>query len=713
MVVVVLLAVLGALVWIGDTDQVQPRRPSESHAATERVATAETESVPRRPRESARRVRSTEEDERDSTAERERRTEVRHLLLRILGDEVPTPPDGTELTVAPAIREPTHLADLKARVEGDHVVLSDVPPGLVALRLLVPGGVARLRFTTHGPLPEVRFRPLRSLTVTVTTASGGVVRGWIAPAEGAGDPGAARPLFDGDHPPEPAFAAQPRSLADSASATWDALVPTELAIWYGTDETLGSVRRLLGTVDLREGDRAVTFELPPHRLHELQFDVDGRPGHPEQLHVHGPVQIAHSDPETGRMTLRVFDDTPEPVQVRVFAGLESNRRVDLARSPDGSPQRVSLTGERSVQARVVPPVEIEPKLSFERWVGARWTRDLDADGMVVAVGLRPDADGRVWLDRAPPGRYRLVDAVTGATTAGGELEPGRALDLGVLDLSGAFRVRGTFDVPAGLDPADAWVELVPPEGVVVRDPVRHRVARSNLATHFPDSDGGSFQVVVPAPGTTLVAAHEELVPAPSGGRIVVRSPDDRPRLRLVEGAQLVLRTGELDLPPGSARPRVLFFEDDPRGRPLFDRRPKPRAGSLRMVAPPAGRHTLWIDLQRGAPVVLRDVEIFDGVTTLPPIQPPAGLMARIRVELDGSDELHADRGLRVIRVASDDAPGYLRWGRRVSGENAYEVSGLLPGRHVVQTISLRESLRMSPFEFDVEPGMDEVVWRVR
>ena len=578
----------------------------------------------------------------------------RTVRWKAVDGDVPRPPGGTTLVLRP-VRRWTWIPDT-ARIEGEDVVADGVGPWALHAEARAPDGAVAVLVAgaSEERGGETRFTARRVIEVVATEPDG-------RPAEG---------VF--------VFARRSDAWDDVTWARTDAAGAATLPVSIGRTNrfevlaSLGSraeVGRPVGTVDLAEGGARVAFAVQPVAEYAIEVRRDGAPFLPLEYTLSAGVANEQVDgieeePSTGRLRFRSrsFDPT---LDLTLHADGFLPARASAA---PGAITRIDLQGAGSVLLRLTPPSDRGYQIQLQRWVA-------EAGGWEWITRYRQEeVDGGHRGEGLEPGRYRLVEPNARVATPEFEVAGGRTTTLS-WDLSRLAWVEGRVEAPEGTDLAQA----------VVRTDLPDVAARAGR-TPPPPSQGivragkdGRFALRVPGDrDVALTVAHPEHVPAAPGGVATVRGATSGVVLRLEAGSATRIRFDPDPRAPVRPSPyRVLLFRGDPGGAPALERTLLDEGDAFRFAGFEPGRWTLWIDLPRHAPLVLRGVELGSGATDL------------------GTVRL-ADGASIVLRVARPDAPRLRAWVvARHLGEPAYERSvhtdadevrlpGLGPGRFQVQ-----------------------------
>jgi hypothetical protein len=182
---------------------------------------------------------------------------------------------------------------------------------------------------------------------------------------------------------------------------------------------------------------------------------------------------------------------------------------------------------------------------------------------------------------------------------------------------------------------------------------------------------GQFKVRIPGDRpVTLVPRHPLLRPADEGGTVTLTKPRDGVVLKLEIGtlAEYVMDPRLAVYDPC----RALLFQGDPIGDPV---------GVFEIVAGwkyrfgghEPGQYTIFLDVPRYAPVVLRDRTLGEGKTDLGEIRFEAGSCLRVRFE-----PMDEEAPRYWVVATHQDAPSYDRW-VKWEGEKNVLLTGLGAG----------------------------------
>lgn len=620
-------------------------------------------------------------------------TPLVEIRLPIGGGEV-RPEDGTELVVRERVGSGRRIGDLAARVDGNEVVFANAAAEGFSCELLVPGqAVARAWYREGRDLHPIEFQRPRTLTIRVTEDGDPLTEGFVL----------ARNLGNNPY-------GKPIALDTDGRARWTDLHGDQIALSWVEDPDARYGGHQLGTADLREGDVELTVDIPAPRRRELLLEVDGRPGAPDALE-YGNVTVVECDAESGRVVVEFRPAARNgDWSVYVHGGDVVPQSVPLPADGGTEPIVVRLETGGSVEATVRSSDSHRARLTFQRLQDDGTWRAQRSGTRGNPMGLQPDADGRIRAETLPAGSYRLIDSTSGLATEPANVAPGTTTELGVLDLTQVFRVQGTVVAPDGADLAAAWVEVA-------------SEADGTLIVGFQGRPGrvrgeeGRFSLTVPGPGTELVVRHPLLRAADDGGRVVVTGPEHQPELRLVHGPVVRIPVPPADEEPARGyrpAPQVLAFQGDLTSVPVLSCNPVQEHGSLHFGNLAPGTYTLFVDLGHGVPVVLRDVEVGEGRTVLPPIDPGPGLAVHVRVQLPDGGAIPRNATVMVQRRPfHESGPLYSRRGGFVPDLGRFVVDGLLPGPHTVMCILPSNPRGVHREEVEVGDEPVEIVWDLR
>jgi hypothetical protein len=180
----------------------------------------------------------------------------------------------------------------------------------------------------------------------------------------------------------------------------------------------------------------------------------------------------------------------------------------------------------------------------------------------------------------------------------------------------------------------------------------------------------------------LVARHQRLRAEAAQGAVEVTEPGGEYVLRLVDGPEVEFRCaveqiagGGTVLFRGASSAWMLLVRGDEE-IPLWPE--LALDGRLRAGGFAPGRYTIVVRVGSGAPVVLPDVDLQDGVTDLGELRPPKGAALRLRLAVPAGQAAPALR----VTVTRTSAPRYaIEFLSK--GETEIVVPGLGAGRFEV------------------------------
>jgi len=608
----------------------------------------------------------------------------RAIRWRIAATGETTPPgEGALVALKPALTGvlppgPTHL-----KVENGDLVGEGFGPGAVsALAVADDGAVASLHVDSNLERGlDAVFRRPRRVDFRISEEGGGPIAG--ASVLLKTDDGRQRPIAEGV------------STDAEGRAHFDGLDPAlgRLAAFVA----LGADVRRIGAADVTNGDATVEGMLPRARTVTLRVTTEGERKLPAGCKAMVDNQWIDS-PET--------DDAA--AEIRVTARPHAaNGQLGITLRADGFRDVfvAAPAGKDVADAAFDKGVAIladvrtsgtswNPQVWLERWSEAE-------SGFRIAssvLGARRDEEGLYHVERQPPGRYRMTEGTTGATSAVVDLALGDAPARLLIDLARAGFVAGRVLGPDDKPVANAWILLADPadDAPPATNPLQvrqttnadgsvARAVRLPMLVRASTDAAGAFRVVVPGDrAIRLYARHAWMKPAPAQDFADVREPKDGVVLRLLEGPCV-----EFALPTDFGRdvpmrmPQVQLFRGPAAGEPVAQLSFAPimqlapgqrfRAGGFE-----PGRYTLWIEVGGGAPLVLSDVDLKDGVNDLGELRPPRGGSVRVRVTTPagGAPQTTA---VFVVRL---DPPAYMRGA--TSRDSEIVVAGLGPGRFEVR-----------------------------
>jgi hypothetical protein len=535
------------------------------------------------------------------------------------------------------------------------------------------GSTARLSWREPEPMgARTSFRRPRTIDVFVRGEDGAPVTGLFA---WAGDGPTTFSLGGGL--PRAVPVTEPRALDSEGRARITGIPPqrVQIALALTPDEALA---RVVARADATAGDAKIDVVLAAEVELTVRVTVDGVPGLPASyaLDVSALAGPTVADAAAGTLRVRLRRLSVSPPEVRVTLTSPNHAPVSAWATP-AAPVHLALVsaGTLVVRTRTPPPgapgsSRSPPHLRLEEATDQGWRPHL----LYPAHG----EPGVFRFGPLSPGRYRVVDAATGATTDVAVVVADRTAEV-ALDLSASGVVTGRVEGPDGQPPAGASVRV---EGVETLP-----AAQDVLGGGVPVRPDGGFSIPVPGDRrVTLTAWHPTLSPLEPGGSVTLVEPREGVVLRLGSGPVTRVRL------PGvttAHQIRVLAFAGAPEGAPAHVAVPEvDDEGLVSFGTIPAGRWTLWLDVARHAPVVFRDVDIPASGLDLGTVAPSRGSTLRVRL-LVREGEAPPDWSAWARRLGE---PAYTR-SVRTSGEEELVVPGLGPGRfEVVSSHTLGSSL---------------------
>jgi hypothetical protein len=585
-----------------------------------------------------------------------------------------TPPEGAVLPFRPQGWRPGALLPPTARVTGGFLVVEDVRGRrLSAFVVSTDGSTARLSWREPEPMgARTSFRRPRTIDVSVRGEDGAPVTGlFVWACDGA------TTFHLGGGPPRGWPVAEPRALDSEGRARITGIPPERLriALALGPDEELA---RVVGRADATAGDATIEVVLAEEVELTARVTVDGLPGLPDSYTfdvgaLTGPT-VADETGGTLRVRCRRLSGSPPEVHVTLSS---PNHAPASAWATPAAPVQLALVsaGTLVVRTRTPPPgapgsSRSPPHLRLQEATDQGW---------LPRVLHAPEREpGLSRFGPLSPGRYRVVDTTTGATSDVAVLVARETAEVS-LDLSASGVVTGRVEGPDGRPAAGASVRV---EGVEALP-----AALDVLGGGVPLRPDGTFSVPVPGDRrVTLTAWHPTLSPLEPGGSITLVEPREGVVLRLGPGPVTRVRLSGVTT---AHQVRVLAFAGAPEGAPAHRAVPEvDDDGVVSFGTIPPGRWTLWLDVARHAPVVFHDVDIPASGRDLGTVAPSRGSTLRVRL-LVREGEAPPDWSAWARRLGE---PAYTR-SVRTSGEEELDVPGLGPGRfEVVSSHTLGSSL---------------------
>ena len=581
------------------------------------------------------------------------------------------PPDGTSVALRETFHRQGRQCPSSGVVEDGHVVAAHWPPGAASAFAHASGfGTARLLAgkgaTTGAPASffptrrielfakDDRGQPMQGLTLHVLHEH---MRVPSVPTDAQGY-AVAEDLYGGPH-------ASAKVLVSKHEA---------------------GARTMLGRVDLAKMDGRFEHVVPVPRTLRCRVFVDDLPA-PDGLVVFLRVGRRELDGVVKGGRLEVTwepSDLSNEVDVHAHASGTAGSWVRLALDAPNPPEvvlRLRAAGEALV--RVHRPADGRVRALLQVWDEAKgaWP-PLPAKASGHRVG-HVDESGFVSFRRLAPGRYRVVDLHSRRDTGPFEVR-GNEQTRVTLDLRAVGWVKGRVVTPPGVP---AWEFTVGFEGEPVRE-TPLGLAGDGLPGERVRSDG-TFAVRVPGDRTAVLRPfHHVHRPHPTQGRVEVSTPREGIQLVAVRGATATVRFSQpVVRGRDPARVVVRLFPGEPKGQGLDVRGlVNPASDALTFGGYDPGTYTVWIDMVKAAPLVLRDVALGEDDVDLGRFDPDPG--SRVVVEVLVKDGQSPPRTSMIARRL--DEPAYTR--SIVSSESRVTLSGLGPGRFQVISQHLNEEI---------------------
>jgi hypothetical protein len=580
---------------------------------------------------------------------------LRRVEWPVEAGEVPVPPDGTVIRLRSSAGSGTSAPPAEARMEAGRLVADGFAPEHVHAVATAPdGSTANLYAENTGNVGNpTKFLRRRTILVRLTWSDGSPAVGVAVYARNQGN--------------NPMCAAVPTD-AEGRTALDDLEVQqADVCAGLAKDDVWGG--RRIGTCDLQSGDGRVEVVLPRVRLVVARVYLDGVPGLPPGIAALSGQILDEEDEANGILHLRIWPPAEgAPVKLYFRANGWLFDPVDLPPSSGSGPSevRVDAHAAGSVRVETTRPADGRVRLSLERWDPATQSwRAGGFDSQAFGRGqAQMDPEGRWILPTVAPGRYRVRDAHSGATSEEFDVHAGPEPTRVRFDLSAIGLVKGQVVVPEGQSA----------EGILIR---RSDAPVPQFAWDAPGGSTrtdaqGRFQLRLPSDrDVELVPWHLFLVPAPDGGRARVRGGASDVTLRMVSGpvARLALdREPKSGMRPGNP-PSIHLWNGKRLGPPIATGKALVESTTIRFGNFEPGRYTVMFDLPDYAPILLEDVALGAGETDLGAVRLSDGtsLVFEVRVPAGQS----APR-VHVSARSLGETPEYQRWGE-------VGATGRLPG----------------------------------
>jgi hypothetical protein len=610
--------------------------------------------------------------ERDAVDVRVELAPSRRVSWPVIPGELPVPPDGEVIQFRSF--SSMHPVDPPAvgRISGGRLVLEGLAPAnWLALAVAPSGGLARVSIRDGSDTgAEISFRRPRRVEVRVRDSLREPVSGLAVDARDEGN----NPMT-----PHSVTDAEGRAVLEGF---WGGRVgicwrPIRAPHWRGI---------LIGTVDLDPGDAQLDLEIGREQTVVLDVSIDGR----RRLPATFDIRVGDSYPEsleedaergTVRFVMRSYDTTGKSTVTMNARGFQ-RLSARVPRSPFGEEVRLpmALTSSVTLKIEVIPAPDHWYALTCERW--DEWRRVWAFSDSPVRRSV--DIYEAIGL---APGRYRVLDRMSGIFTEDFEILAGGGILEIRIDLSRTCWVKGRVTLPGGADPLAAKV----------------RASGAGIGNDAAVRADGTFRLRVPGDRVVkLSVSHPLCKPHPMRGSVTLTGPRDDLLLELVGEPRARFST-RARFPSVSyvVKHRALLYRGEPDGPPLSEHVVLPEGNTFVFGGFEPGTYTLWIDYRDHAPLILRNVILGEGETDLGEI--PFDRGASVRVAILTKPGTTAPR----ISVAAwaQQAPTYDR-STSSDGEAEAVLQGLGPGRFKVRIGLNADRPRETEHEITVDSNSD-------
>jgi RNA polymerase sigma-70 factor (ECF subfamily) len=431
-----------------------------------------------------------------------------------------------------------------------------------------------------------------------------------------------------------------------------------------------------GDVDLEKGDGQVEFTLPCTIELCLRLRDGGRPLLPAQFVVRDAdwnCLVQREDPEKGLVFLSIpvaAGSSEITLNLRASGYATTTKRIVLEKGAPPGIVDFDLVPASAIVVQLERPPDQKVEIFVDEWDAERSNWKLGAGMFIYPLKSPNGAGGTFRFADCPPGRYRVREKLMDVLSPDVEVAPGSREVQVSFDLGRVRTVSGVVEFPAGID---HWAVRVL-TGDVGEEPVNS--FRGDRYPGTPVDVNGAFTLKIPGNRPVRIRPwHPFLVPVAEAGGVDISDSRDDVRLRLAAGAEIriPLPASFVDSKPESLR--VLQFAHEPSGKPIAWFNAPIIDGVARFSGVAPGKWTLWIDPEKtNAPLVLRDVEVDEGITRLE--QPGFSMGSSIHVHMLVKEGQSVPRVYAV--AASRHGPKYSR-SINSDGEDVVTLSGLARG----------------------------------
>jgi hypothetical protein len=615
----------------------------------------------------------------------------RRVSWEVEPGDAPTPPDGATLSLRPQVGSGTTDLPPTGRMEGGKIVVDDVTPAYFSAIAVAPDGSQARLWVKPDTLDgtPTKFSKTPRAEVVVRWNDG-------APAAG---------LFvelrnQGNNPFGPAV-----ETDANGKAVFEGLEQQMADVYVSMSKGLYSGRRV-ATTDLGKGEGRVEVTIPRLRDALIRVFLDGTPGLPKtlwaspQFAMPSSMNVESRDEAAGTARVKFWPaagggDTVIPLEVAGWI-IDGPLKIP-ASAPDPIELRIDLRRSGSLDVEVVPPPDGRFALRAERfdpekneWLASGHDTQLHRPGQGQV-----DAQNHWRLQTLAPGRYRVREP--SSSSLSDEVEVVARPEPATLrfDLSRVGWASGRVVVPAGESAAGITVRLDP------APPAAMWGQESGVRT----GPEGTFKIRLPGDrDVTLTAESMLLMPAKDGGRVHAIAGAQGLEIRLVRGPVVHVtfdRAPPYWINPGEVHTESVYLWRGPMaGPPTISKKAKIEGATATFGGIEPGRWSVMIDLMPVAPVVVENVEIGEGETSVGPVALSDGTSLQFEVRVPAGQT--APR-ISVWARRLDVLPSYQRWGE-VGAKG--KIPGLRRGRFHVSAHPVMGGGALFDKDIDVDGATD-------